>query len=109
MTDINLSDQLSANEKSVSFLEGLVLQLEQHFLSLNVENKLHKRKTELTELKSIVEDFSEKLADMREHLLSDIAKIQERSVQQRKIQSLTGNLLDEEGKPVDLLSELTQV
>jgi len=35
---------------------------------MNVHAKLEKRKNELNELKSICEDFSDKLADMKDHL-----------------------------------------
>ena len=101
---------MSTNEKSVAFLEKLVTSLEDHFYSLNLEKKLNKRKTELHELKQIAQDFADKLGDMSEHLRADLAKLTERSQSQRQIQSMTGSLLlDEEGNPVDLLAELSQV
>ena len=95
----------------MAFLERLILQLEEHFLSFNVQGKLDKRKGELAELKSIVADFSAKLGDMREHLNSDLQKVMERraSHQQLQQQSVTGSLLDEMGNPVDLIGELAQV
>jgi hypothetical protein len=67
------------NEKTVAFLEKLADKLEDHFLSMDVKKKLEKRQMELIELKNIGEDFSEKLGDMQEHLISDIEKITEKS------------------------------
>jgi len=76
-----------------------------------VSQKLEKRRNELVELKSICEDFAEKLKDMRSHLDSDLLKIEDRRIQQVQLQaqSVTGSLLDEHGNPVDLLSDLDQV
>ena len=72
---------------------------------------MEKRRHELVELKSICEDFAEKLKDMRSHLDSDLLKIEDRRIQQVQLQaqSVTGSLLDEHGNPVDLLSDLDQV
>lgn len=72
---------------------------------------MEKRRNELVELKSICEDFAEKLKDMRSHLDSDLLKIEDRRIQQVQLQaqSVTGSLLDEHGNPVDLLSDLDQV
>ncbi len=47
-------------------------------MSMNVEEKLEKRKNELQELKTICEDFADKLGDMKNHLIQDLSKIQER-------------------------------
>ena len=76
-----------------------------------MSQKLEKRRNELVELKSICEDFAEKLKDMRSHLDSDLLKIEDRRIQQVQLQaqSVTGSLLDEHGNPVDLLSDLDQV
>jgi len=61
---------------------------------------------ELIELKNITEDFSEKLGDMQRHLISDIEKITEKT----KIDNpLADVLVDENGKPVNLLEELMDV
>jgi hypothetical protein len=86
-------------------------ELEEHFMSMDVEAKLDKRRNELAELKSICEDFGEKLGDMRRHLLSDLGKLRERRETQVQLeaQSMTGTLMDEFGNPVNLIKELTAV
>lgn len=63
----------------------------------------------MSELKSICEDFEEKLRDMKGHLTNDLEKIQERSQLQTILesQSITGSLMDENGNPVNILDELT--
>lgn len=78
---------------------------------MDVEKKLAKRRGELQELKSICEDFADKLADMKDHLLTDIGKIQERTILQTKLESesATGTLMDENGNPVNIMEELTSV
>jgi hypothetical protein len=94
------------NEKTVSFLEKLAEKLEDHFLSMDVKRKLDKRQLELVELQNICEDFSDKLHDMQEHLISDIDKIRDKAKIQNPLQDL---LIDENGNPVNLLEELMQV
>ncbi len=73
---------------------------------MDVKKKLEKRQMELIELKNIGEDFSEKLGDMQEHLISDIEKITEKSKIESPLQQL---LVDENGNPVNLLEELIEV
>jgi len=68
-------DNIDSNEKTVAFLEKLADKLEDHFLSMDVKRKLDKRQLELQELQNICQDFSEKLTDMQEHLITDIDKI----------------------------------
>jgi|LauGreDrversion4_2_1035121.scaffolds.fasta_scaffold118649_2 hypothetical protein len=60
------------NEKALSFLETVVTELERHFGGLDVAKKLEKRRGELLELRSICQDFDDKLGDMREHLEDDL-------------------------------------
>ena len=76
---------------------------------MNVHAKLEKRKNELNELKSICEDFSDKLADMKDHLEQDMNKIEERKSLSSIQTSALGALVDENGNPVNLLVELVQV
>lgn len=73
---------------------------------MDVRRKLDKRQLELSELQNICQDFSEKLGDMQEHLLTDIAKISSKAAIQSPLMEL---LVDEHGQPVNLLEELMQV
>lgn len=84
-------------------------ELEEHFSGMDVARKLEKRRGELTELRSICQDFDDKLGGMRSQLESDITKIVERRSLQSVMQKETGTLMDEEGRPVDILEELSQV
>lgn len=99
-------DNIDSNEKTVAFLEKLADKLEDHFLSMDVKRKLDKRQLELQELQNICQDFSEKLTDMQEHLITDIDKISNKASIQNPLQDL---LIDENGNPVNLLEELMQV
>lgn len=61
---------------------------------------------ELKELHNICQDFEEQLTDMHHHILKDMTKIDDRK---KFGQGLQDMLVDEEGNPVNLLEEISNV
>jgi hypothetical protein len=99
---------VTQNEKAAKEIDASIIKLEESFMGIDVQRKLEKRRLELKELKSICEDFEDKLTDMKEHLVTDLSRIEDRAVlhtQQQK-ESVVGSLLDENGNPVNVLGEL---
>lgn len=101
-----VEEQTQLNEKTVVFLEKLMDKLEDHFMNMDVKKKLEKRQMELGELQNICKDFEDQLLDMQEHLVSDIERIDEKK---RSGQGLQEMLVDENGKPINLLDEINTV
>ena len=93
-----VEEWVQENEVVVVELEGHAGDGEETFVRMDVKRKLEKRMFELTELKNIANDYSQKLTYLQQQVIADVERIQRNELEgqftKEELQGIERDLLE---------------